>query len=56
MSLPDETRNERREDDLSQLFSEAKEQARRFWAYLRSRPSECWAFFAAGLVIGLLIG
>ena len=56
MSLPDETRNERREDDLSQLWSEAQAQARRFWAYLRSRPSECWAFFAAGLVIGLLIG
>ncbi len=56
MSMPEETRNERREDDVSQLLREAQEQARRFWAYLRSRPSECWAFFVAGLVIGLFIG
>ena len=56
MSLSNETRNERHEDDLSQLLRDFQKQARRLWAYLRSRSSECWAFFAAGLVIGLLIG
>ena len=56
MSLPDEARNERGNDDLNQLLRDIQKQARRLWAYARSRSSECWAFFAAGLVLGLFIG
>ncbi len=56
MSLPDEARNERGDDDLNQLLRDVRKQARRFWEYVRSRSSECWAFFAAGLVLGLFIG
>ena len=56
MSLPDGARDGRGEDDLNELLREIKKQARQFWAYARSRSSECWLFFAAGLVLGLFIG
>jgi len=56
MSLPEGARDGRGEDDLNELLREIKKQARRFWAYARSRSSECWLFFAAGLVLGLFIG
>ncbi len=56
MSLPEETRNQRDDDDLNQLLREIQKQARRFWSFARSRSTECWLFFAAGLVLGLFIG
>ncbi|MEQ8964491.1 MAG: hypothetical protein RID91_01585 [Azospirillaceae bacterium] len=28
---------------------------RRLRAYLKSRPTECWLFFAAGLLIGVVV-
>ena len=56
MSLPDETRNERGTDDFNHFLRELQKQARRFWDYVRTRSSECWLFFAAGLVVGLFIG
>ena len=56
MSLPEDARNGRGEDDLNQLLRTVQKQLRRFWDYARSRSSECWLFFAAGLVLGLFIG
>ena len=56
MSLPDEARNERGEDDLNRLLRDIRRQARRFWAYLSSRSSESWLFFGAGLLVGMFIG
>lgn len=54
--MPEGARNDRGDDDLAQILRGAQKQARRFWAYARSRSSECWLFFAAGLVVGLFVG
>ena len=56
MSMPEETRYERDNDDLNQLLRELRKLARRFWAFARSRRAECWLFFAAGLVLGMFVG
>ena len=56
MSMPEGTRNDHGDDEFSQLLRDVRKQAKRFWAFLKSRSSECWIFFAAGLVVGLLAG
>ena len=56
MSLPDGTRDQRDDDELNRFVREMQKQGRRFWAYARSRSTECWLFFAAGLVLGLFVG
>lgn len=56
MSLPEGTRDQRDDDELNRFVREMQKQGRRFWAYARSRSTECWLFFAAGLVLGLFVG
>ena len=56
MSLPEETGDKRESDDMDQILRELQKQGRRFWAFARSRSTECWLFFAAGLVLGLFVG
>jgi len=56
MSMPEETRHDRGNDDFNQFLRELQTLARRFWAFARSRRTECWLFFAAGLVLGMFVG
>lgn len=32
-----------------------RETSSRFWRYLRTRSLECWGFFVAGLLLGVLL-
>ncbi|HET8728504.1 MAG TPA: hypothetical protein VFO41_13420 [Alphaproteobacteria bacterium] len=40
----------------SPFATDTRRTGRRFWAYLRTRPAECWFFFAAGAILATLLG
>ncbi|WP_022698408.1 MULTISPECIES: hypothetical protein [Euryhalocaulis] len=42
--------------DYETRHGDSRDTLSRFGRYLRSRSGEVWAFFAVGLVIGLIIG
>lgn len=48
-------RHHRRHRDEPPFARDSRHTANRFWAYLRSRRMECWAFFAAGFLIASIL-
>ncbi|MEO3434804.1 hypothetical protein [Inquilinus sp. CAU 1745] len=45
----------RRYRDEPPFARDSRRTASRFWAYLRSRRTECWVFFAAGFLIASIL-